>query len=157
MFSLSKIVPKAGKFSSILSDVNAIKRDGVMLAALFSVRLVANYLQQASLWEAAFNLGCKIRVYVFERVLERDLGFFEGGDDGVSAGDIAHRITTEAADVADTVFALLNTIVPSTLQLSAMGAQMLIISPVLTLISALASKDIEESKSEYRCSFCLPQ
>lgn len=76
MFSLSKIVPKAGKFSSILSDVNAIKRDGVMLAALFSVRLVANYLQQASLWEAAFNLGCKIRVYVFERVLERDLGFF---------------------------------------------------------------------------------
>lgn len=137
MFSLSRIVPKAGRLSSILCDVNAIKSDGVMLAALFSARLVANYLQQAYLWEATFNLACKIRVYVFERVLERDLGFFEGGDGGVTAGDIAHRITTEAADVADTIFALLNTIVPSMLQLSAMGAQMLIISPILSLISAL--------------------
>lgn len=137
MFSLSRIVPEAGRLSSILCDVNAIKSDGVMLAALFSARLVANYLQQAYLWEATFNLACKIRVYVFERVLERDLGFFEGGDGGVTAGDIAHRITTEAADVADTIFALLNTIVPSMLQLSAMGAQMLIISPILSLISAL--------------------
>jgi len=108
VFSLSRIIPKAGKLSSILCDVNAIKRDGMMLAALFSARLVANYLQQAFLWEASFNLACKIRAYVFERVLERDLGFFEGGGGGVTAGDIAHRITTEAVDVADTVFALLN-------------------------------------------------
>ncbi|KAF6137323.1 hypothetical protein GIB67_036360 [Kingdonia uniflora] len=43
----------------------------------------------------------------FERVLKRDLRFFEGGS-GVSAGDIAYRITSEASDVADTVYALLN-------------------------------------------------
>lgn len=50
---------------------------------------------------------CKVRVYVFERVLQRDLGFFEGGN-GVSSGDIAYRITAEANDVADTVYAVLN-------------------------------------------------
>lgn len=44
---------------------------------------------------------------MFDRVLQRDLGFFEGND-GVPAGDIAHRITAEAADVADTLYALLN-------------------------------------------------
>ncbi|XVF07653.1 hypothetical protein REPUB_Repub06bG0158100 [Reevesia pubescens] len=62
--------------------------------------------------------------------------FFEGGN-GVSFGDIAYRITAEASDVADTIFALLNTIVPSTLQLFAMATQMLVISPSLSLISAV--------------------
>ncbi|KAH9624931.1 hypothetical protein KSS87_008711 [Heliosperma pusillum] len=138
VFSLSKIVPKAGSLSSILCDVNSIKYDGAFIAGLFGVRLVSSYLQQACLWEAAFNCSYKIRVHVFQRVLERDLGFFDGGDNGgVSAPDIAHRITSEASDVAVTVFALLNTIVPSTLQLSAMAAQMLAISPTLTRISAL--------------------
>ncbi|XP_048504558.1 ABC transporter B family member 29, chloroplastic isoform X2 [Beta vulgaris subsp. vulgaris] len=140
VFSLSKIVPNAGKFSMNLGDFHAIKCDGAKLAAFFVVRLIANYLQQAFLWEAAFNSAYKIRADVFEKVLERDLGFFEGGDHhGVysSPGDISHRITSEASDVADTVFALLNTIVPSTLQLSAMAAQMLVISPVLSTISAL--------------------
>lgn len=49
----------------------------------------------------------KIRVYVFGRVLQRDLGFFEGGN-GISPGDVAYRITAEAEDVADTVHSLLN-------------------------------------------------
>lgn len=94
-----------------LGDFHAIKCDGAKLAAFFVVRLIANYLQQAFLWEAAFNSAYKIRADVFEKVLERDLGFFEGGDHhGVysSPGDISHRITSEASDVADTVFALLN-------------------------------------------------
>ncbi|CAO2839320.1 unnamed protein product [Amaranthus hypochondriacus] len=134
VFCLSKIVPKAGKISSILCDLDAVKCDGAMLATFFVIRLVTNYLQQAFLLEAAVNSAYNIRVHVFEKVLERDLVFFEGGGD---PGDIPHRIISEAADVADTVFALLNSIVPSTLQLSAMAAQMLVISPVLTTISAL--------------------
>ncbi|XP_056699642.1 ABC transporter B family member 29, chloroplastic isoform X1 [Spinacia oleracea] len=140
VFSLSKIVPKAGEFSLILGDVRSIKREGAILASFFVVRLIANYLQQAFLWEAASNSAYKIRAYIFQRVLERDLGFFEGGDDqsvSISSGDISHRITSEASDVAETIFALLNTIVPCTLQLSAMAAQMLVISPVLSTISAL--------------------
>ncbi|XP_021766543.1 ABC transporter B family member 29, chloroplastic-like [Chenopodium quinoa] len=140
VFSLSKIVPKAGKLSLILGDFSSINNDVAILASYFVVRLIANYLQQAFLWEAAFNCAYKIRAYVFQRVLERDLGFFEGGDDHgvfVSSGDISHRITSEASDIAETIFALLNTIVPCTLQLSAMAAQMLVISPVLSTISAL--------------------
>lgn len=77
-----------------------------------------------------------MRVFVFETVLEKELGFFEGSD-GVSSGDIAYRITAEASDVADTLFALLNTIVPNMLQLFAMATQMLVISPSLSLISAI--------------------
>lgn len=113
-----------------------LREDGLVLALLFTVRVVANYLQQAFLWDAALGSVHKIRVDVFERVLGSELGFFEGSG-GALAGDIAYRITAEASDVADTVYAQLNTIVPSALQLSAMATQMVVISPVLSLVSAL--------------------
>ena len=74
--------------------------------------MVPNYLQQAFLLDAALNSVNMIRVDVFDRVLERDLGFFEGGN-GVSSGDIAYRITAEASDVANTLYALLNVRIPS--------------------------------------------
>lgn len=106
------------------------------MGVLLLVRLVASYWQQAFLWDAALNSVYKVRVFAFDKVLQRDLEFFEGGD-AVSPGDIAYRMTAEASDVADTVHALLNTIVPSALQLSAMATQMLFISPTLSLISAL--------------------
>lgn len=82
-------------------------KDGLMLAMLLLIRSAVNYWQQAFLWEAALNSVCRIRAYVFDRVLKRDLGFFEGSG-VVSTGDIAYRVTAEAADVADTVYALLN-------------------------------------------------
>lgn len=132
------MVPKIGKFSAVMSAVDAVRlrEEALLLGAMAMVRLVANYWQQAFLWDAALKAVFEIRVFVFERVLKRDLGFFEGGG-GVSGGDIAYRITAEASEVADTIYALLNTIVPSILQLSAMATQMLVISPVLSLISAL--------------------
>lgn len=99
-------------------------------------RCAASYLQQAFLWEAALRSAYRVRAQVFDRVLQRDLGFFEGKD-GVPAGDVAYRITTEASDVADTMYAILNTVVPNTLQLVAMSTQMVKISPSLSLMSAL--------------------
>ncbi|KAG8376736.1 hypothetical protein BUALT_Bualt09G0094800 [Buddleja alternifolia] len=138
VYSLSKIVPLAGKLSSVMTttDLLSLKNEGLVLGLHVLTRIVANYLQQAFLWEAALNCVYNTRVHVFNRVLQRDLGFFEG-EKGISPGDIAYRITAEADDIADTVYSLLNTIVPSALQLSAMATQMLIISPVLSLISAL--------------------
>ncbi|PKI38514.1 ABC transporter B family member 29, chloroplastic [Punica granatum] len=136
-FSLSKLVPKIGQFSSNLAhiELTTLRNEGPLLAALVAAKMVACYLQQAFLWEAALSAVFNLRVDVFGKVLERDLGFFEGGN-GVSAGDIAYRVTAEAADVASTVFFLLNTIVPSTLRVSVMAMQMFAISPVLSLISA---------------------
>jgi putative ABC transport system ATP-binding protein len=84
-----------------------LRKQGLLLGALLLSRFVASYWQQAFLWDAALNAAYWIRIYVFERVLQRDLTFFEGSG-AVSAGDIAYRITAEAADVADTVYALLN-------------------------------------------------
>ncbi|XP_058107254.1 ABC transporter B family member 29, chloroplastic isoform X9 [Magnolia sinica] len=106
VYCLSKLVPTVGKFSAIFYtfDSNRWIVEGLKLSALVLVRSAANYWQQAFLWEAALNSACRIRVYVFERVLKRDLWFFEGE---VSTGDVAYRITAEAADVADTVYALL--------------------------------------------------
>lgn len=131
-----------GKFSSLINplDVVRLREECLVLGGLFFVRLVGNYLQQAFLWEAALNCVYKMRVCVFRKVLQRDLGFFEG-ESGIAAGDVAYRITAEASDVADTVYSLLNTIVPSSLQLSAMAVQMLVINPVLSLLSALVTKD----------------
>ncbi|KAJ7976137.1 ABC transporter family protein [Quillaja saponaria] len=138
VYSLSKIVPKVGKFSSMINKVDAFKlRDeGLLLGVFVLARLVANCGQQMLLWDAALNAVYKLRVHVFNSVLERELGFFEGKG-GVPAGDIAHRITAEASDVADTIYAILNTIVPSTLQLWTMVTQMLVVSPALSLISAM--------------------
>ncbi|KAJ0089023.1 hypothetical protein Patl1_32539 [Pistacia atlantica] len=139
VYSLSKSIPKIGTFSSSISklSVTHLRNEGLVLGVFVLARLVATYWQQAFLWEAALSGVHDLRVNVFEKVLQRDLAFFEGGS-GVLAGDIACRITSEANDVADTIYALLNTIVPSALQLSAMAMQMLVISPVLSMISAMA-------------------
>lgn len=88
-------------------DGMRLRSEGSVLALLVLARHVASYWQQAFLWDAALSAVYEIRVQVFNKVLERDLAFFEGSG-GVSAGDIAHRITSEASDVADTVYALLN-------------------------------------------------
>ncbi|XP_010543496.1 PREDICTED: ABC transporter B family member 29, chloroplastic [Tarenaya hassleriana] len=138
--SLSQIVPRLGSFTSSLNDKAAslmmLRREGFVLMALVLAKAIAGYLQQAFLWEAAMNSVYRIRVFAYQKVLERELGFFEGGH-GVSPGDIAYRITAEASDVADTIYALLNTVVPSAFQISAMTTQMFVASPFLTLISAM--------------------
>ncbi|KAL6273422.1 hypothetical protein ACE6H2_024114 [Prunus campanulata] len=138
VYSLSKTVPKIGKFSTFIENLDpfTLKNEGLAVGVLVLSRLVAVYWQQAFLWDAALNAVYRVRAAVFEKVLERDLEFFEGYG-GVLSGDIAYRITAEASDIADTVFALLNTTVPSALQLLAMAAQMLAISPSLSLISAV--------------------
>ncbi|KDP37308.1 hypothetical protein JCGZ_06762 [Jatropha curcas] len=138
VISLSQLVPRIGQFSATIGKIDAVRlrNEGLVLGAVFLAKLIATYWQQALLWEAAVSAGYEIRVHVFERVLQRELDFYEGGN-GVSSGDIAYRITAEAADLTDTLYALLNTIVPSALQLSVMASQMLAISPVLSLISAM--------------------
>ncbi|XP_072950852.1 ABC transporter B family member 29, chloroplastic isoform X3 [Typha angustifolia] len=138
VYCLSRTVPCVGRLPCFLRETGSDRaiREGLILAALAATRCVAAYLQQGFLWEASFRSAYRVRAHVFDRVLERDLGFFEGNT-GVPAGDVAFRITSEASDVADTVYALLNTIVPTTLQLIAMSAQMVMVSPVLSLIAAL--------------------
>lgn len=109
VLSLSKLVPRIGRFSSGFAgaDVLRLRGEGFVLGVLVLARAVSSYLQHALLWEAALNAVYRVRVNVFERVLDRDLGYFEGGG-AISAGDIAYRITAEASDVADTIYALLN-------------------------------------------------
>ncbi|XP_073099739.1 ABC transporter B family member 29, chloroplastic isoform X2 [Elaeis guineensis] len=140
VYCLSSAIPRVGRFPSAMAagiGSNRMVREGLALAALAGARSVTGYLQQAFLWEAALRSVYRIRVHVFDRVLQRDLGFFEGND-GVPAGDIAYRITAEASDVADTVYALLNTVVPNTLQVIAMATQMVVVSPALSFMAALA-------------------
>ncbi|CAI0391718.1 unnamed protein product [Linum tenue] len=136
--SLCQVVSRFGNLSSCVGSADATKliTGGSALGVFFMFKLAATYLQQSMLWKAALNAVADIRGDVFRGVLGRELGFFEGGS-GVSSGDIAHRITSEAEDVADTLYVLLNTVVPGALQLSAMATQMLVISPALSAISAM--------------------
>ncbi|GAU49073.1 hypothetical protein TSUD_25320 [Trifolium subterraneum] len=134
VYSLSNIL---SKFSAITTTTTTVHvTHGFALGGLVLVRLIAKYAQHALLWEASLNAVYDVRVHVFDRVFNRELAFFEAND-AVSTGDIAYRITAEASDLAVTLYALLNTIVPSTLQLSAMIMHMLVISPSLSLISAM--------------------
>lgn len=130
VYSLSTLLSRFSK----ISTVDAV--DPVPLAALLAARFVACYAQHALLWEASLSAVYNLRLHVFERVVHRELAYFEGNR-GASAGDVAYRITAEASDLAVTLYTLLNTIVPSILQLSAMMMQMLVISPALSLISAM--------------------
>lgn len=114
VYSLSKIVPLSGKLSSVLgtADLLILRNQSLVLGALVLIRIISNYLQEAFLWEAALSCGYKVRVYVFNRVLQRDLGFFES-EKGVMPGDVAYRITAEAEDIVDTVYSLLNVSIAS--------------------------------------------
>ncbi|XP_062183948.1 ABC transporter B family member 29, chloroplastic isoform X1 [Phragmites australis] len=146
VYCLSRAVPAAGRLPRALAAcgegiagggaaVEVVARGGLTLAAFVSARAAAAYAQQALLWEAALRAGGRLRERAFERLLARDLAFFEGRG-GVAAGDVAHRITDEADDVADAVYSVLNTIVPTSLQLITMGIQMVTINPLLSLLAA---------------------
>ncbi|KAG0525691.1 hypothetical protein BDA96_06G078400 [Sorghum bicolor] len=145
VYCLSRAVPAAGRLPRALASggggggggaaVEVAAKGGVTLAAVASARAAAAYAQQAFLWEAALRAAGRLRERAFERLLERDLAFFEGRG-GVATGDIAHRITDEADDVADAVFSVLNTIVPTSLQLITMSIQMVTINPMLSLLAA---------------------
>ncbi|PUZ47060.1 hypothetical protein GQ55_7G132300 [Panicum hallii var. hallii] len=145
VYCLSRAVPAAGRLPRVLAAagggvgagaaVDVAARGGLALAAFASARAAAAYAQQALLWEAALRAAGRLRERAFERLLERDLAFFEGRE-GVAAGDVAHRIADEADDVADAVFSVLNTIVPTSLQLITMGIQMVTIDPMLSFLAA---------------------
>lgn len=107
-------MPRVGYLSGALNKVDArrLQNEVFVLGALVLVQIIARYLQQAFLWEAALNCVYKIRLFVYQSVLQRDLSFFES-ENGVSAGDIAYRITAEASDVADTLYSMLNVSFPS--------------------------------------------
>ncbi|XP_062006398.1 ABC transporter B family member 29, chloroplastic isoform X2 [Rosa rugosa] len=138
VYSLSQIVPKIGYLSAQIGSLDpaTLQNEGLALGVLVLARIVGVYWQQAFLWEAALKAAFRVRVHVWEKVLERDLGFFEGAG-AKQTGDVAYRITAEASDVADTVYAVLNTVVPSALQISVMAAKMVAISPMLSGISAV--------------------
>ncbi|XP_072950851.1 ABC transporter B family member 29, chloroplastic isoform X2 [Typha angustifolia] len=149
VYCLSRTVPCVGRLPCFLRETGSDRaiREGLILAALAATRCVAAYLQQGFLWEASFRSAYRVRAHVFDRVLERDLGFFEGNT-GVPAGDVAFRITSEASDVADTVYALLNTIVPTTLQLIAMSAQMVMVIPCMSLLIGYLGERLREISNE---------
>lgn len=125
VYCLYRAVPAAGRLPLALAGggggggaaVEVAARGGVTLAAFASARAAAAYAQQAFLWEAALRAAARLRERAFERLLERDLAFFEGRG-GVAAGDVAHRITDEADDVADAVFSVLNVRFPGALHSS---------------------------------------
>ncbi|CAL9189533.1 unnamed protein product [Musa hybrid cultivar] len=136
---LCRAVPKLGYLPSLLADIRSplVLREVAVLVALACARSAAAYLQQAYLLEASTRSVWRLRVHVFDRVLQRDMAFFEGKD-AILAGDVAYRMTAEAADVSDALHALLNTTVPNALQLVAMATQMVAVSPMLSLLTALA-------------------
>ncbi|CAK9193941.1 unnamed protein product [Sphagnum troendelagicum] len=131
--ALFMFVPEIGELSHLLSqgDIKRLGQKAGKVLLLVAVRSVAQFWQQALLWEAALNITYKLRGFVYQHVLNRDMEYFEG-EGGAAAGDIAYRLTAEAEDTGDTVHALLHTLVPSFLQLVAMAARMITLSPVLS-------------------------
>jgi ABC-type multidrug transport system fused ATPase/permease subunit len=103
-------VPQIGNLSNLLSkgDMQRLVPKAGVVLTLVMVRSIAQFWQQAFLWEAALKITYKLRAHVYERVLKRDLDYFEGGESGAATGDVAFRLTAEAEDVGDTVHSLLH-------------------------------------------------
>jgi len=108
VFALFLSVPRIGDLSELLAkgDLQQLFPKAGQVLALLMVRSVAQFWQQALLWEAALKITYKLRAYVYEKVLKRDMEYFEGGEGGAAAGDVAFRLTAEAEDVGDTVHSL---------------------------------------------------
>lgn len=125
-------VPQIGLLSTLLSqgDLKQLGKKTSFAVMLVATRSIAQYWQQAFLWEAVLNVTFKVRSYVYEKVLQRDMTFFEGRH-AIAAGDVAFRITTESEDMGDTVYSVLHTMVPSALQLIAMSTRMITLNPLL--------------------------
>jgi putative ABC transport system ATP-binding protein len=107
--ALFMFVPEIGELSHLLSqgDVKRLGQKAGKVLVLVAVRSVAQFWQQALLWEAALNITYKLRGFVYQHVMNRDMEYFEG-EGGAAAGDIAYRLTAEAEDTGDTVHALLH-------------------------------------------------
>jgi ABC-type multidrug transport system fused ATPase/permease subunit len=103
-------VPQIGNLSNLLAkgDMQQLFPKAGQVLALVMVRSVAQFWQQAFLWEAALKITYQLRAHVYARVLKRDMDYFEGGEGGAAAGDVAFRLTAEAEDVGDTVHSLLH-------------------------------------------------
>eukprot|EP00850_Spirogloea_muscicola_P015799 SM000124S25931 [mRNA] locus=s124:152276:155799:- [translate_table: standard] len=127
-------VPRIGSLSSLVAagDVPALLRHAGMLLAIVAARSVALYFQSAWLWEAALGATLAMRRFVFAAVQRLDMDRFEGRG-SVPVGDTAYRLTAEAEDAGDTIYAFLHMLVPSIVQLAAMFGRMLTLSPLLTL------------------------
>ncbi|KAG6542738.1 hypothetical protein Mapa_015813 [Marchantia paleacea] len=131
---LYMFVPKIGQLSNLLSQGNLAElgRKVVWVVIIIGARSVAQFWQQALLWESALNITFKVRSHIFQLVLKREMGFFEG-QGAAAAGDIAFRVTSEAEDMGDTIYSLLHMMVPSALQLVAMATRMVTLNPTLAL------------------------
>eukprot|EP00850_Spirogloea_muscicola_P012330 SM000079S22448 [mRNA] locus=s79:153947:157506:- [translate_table: standard] len=127
-------VPRIGSLSSLVAagDVPALLRHAGVLLAVVAARSVALYFQSAWLWEAALGATLAMRRFVFAAVQRLDMERFEGRG-SVPVGDTAYRLTAEAEDAGDTIYAFLHMLVPSIVQLAAMFGRMVTLSPLLTL------------------------
>ncbi|KAM5548648.1 hypothetical protein ABKV19_000193, partial [Rosa sericea] len=83
----------------------------------------------------------RVRVHVWEKVLERDLVLFKGTK-AKQTEDVAYRITAKASDVAHTMYAVLNYI-------SVMVVKIVVISRILSGISAVACDPEEEEQASH--------
>ncbi|GAQ83911.1 ATP binding cassette subfamily B [Klebsormidium nitens] len=98
---------------------------------LITMRCAAQYGQDVWLWEAALHITSSVRKQVYGHVQLLGLSYFEGAGD-TAAGDTAYRLTAEADQMGAMVFAFLQRLIPSALQLVAMLAKMLVLSPFLS-------------------------
>ncbi|KAG2313758.1 hypothetical protein Bca52824_025315 [Brassica carinata] len=113
-----------------------LRNAGIVLAALFLARVVAGYLQQAYLWEASLNSVYRIRVG--ESLSSSKVGM----GSRLEILRIVSLLKFPTLSMLFSIFAdyeleLLQTVVPSAFQISAMATHMVVASPVLTLVSAM--------------------
>lgn len=138
VLALFFFIPLTGQISSILGkgDLQCLGRKCMLATFLLALRSGTKFLQQCLLWEVALKVTYNIRCYVFERVAQNDAAYFEGRG-AAASGDIAYRITAEAQDTGDSVYCLLETLIPSALQLVAMSTRMVLLSPLLSVVTVL--------------------
>ena len=108
VFSLFALVSESGKFTSIISkgDINHINKECIYMASLLILKSVSKFLQQTFLAKVSSNVTYDVRRHVFNKVIHNYPSYFDSKNQSPS-GDIAYRITSEAEDIGDLVYSLL--------------------------------------------------
>jgi ATP-binding cassette, subfamily B, bacterial len=118
-----------------LGKVSEIVQISIFTAAMFVVRGLCQFGQDAMMAQAALNVAMDLRVNVYAHLQKLDLDYFAES----RTGDLSYRLTEDIDRIGEVVGKFFHQFVPSILQLVLVMGYMFYLNWVLTLTTLLVA------------------
>lgn len=125
----------AGRIIALLADgdVGAVARLMVITMAGFLVQKTGQYIQDALMAKAAFEVAFNLRKDVYTHIHRLSLSYFERSQ----TGDLSYRLTEDIDRIGEVVLKLFHDFIPSMLQLVVVVGYMIYLNWQLTLTALI--------------------